>query len=142
MTYLGRLDRDDEIVRAYGASNVVVVPSRIENLPQVATEAQSCARAVLAFATTGLNDAVLSGKTGCLIPPVRYRRRGSSTFEFTFEPSILPEQFGENAERRTLEQWEPQLSQTRINSTTARYSVIVLRVPSCDRITTVRLSPK
>ena len=106
VTYLGRLDRDDEIVRAYGASNVVVVPSRIENLPQVATEAQSCARAVLAFATTGLNDAVLSGKTGCLIPPFDTDAAAHRLSEFTFEPSIL-RTFGENARRRALEQWEP-----------------------------------
>ena len=67
-SYLGRLESDDELVTAYGAADVVIVPSRQENLPQVATEAQSCGRPVIAFDTTGLRDAIEHDQTGVLVP--------------------------------------------------------------------------
>ena len=59
---------------AYCAADIVIVPSRQENLPQVATEAQSCGRAVAAFNTSGLKDAITDGETGLLIPAYDTKR--------------------------------------------------------------------
>jgi glycosyltransferase involved in cell wall biosynthesis len=44
----------------------MIVPSRQENLPQTATEAQACGCPVLAFDSTGLPDAVDHTVTGYL----------------------------------------------------------------------------
>jgi glycosyltransferase involved in cell wall biosynthesis len=64
--WLGRVDDDAMLARLYAAGDVMVVPSRIENLPQTATEAQSCGCPVVGFRTTGLPDAVDDRRTGWL----------------------------------------------------------------------------
>jgi glycosyltransferase involved in cell wall biosynthesis len=50
----------------YSAADVVVVPSRIDNLPGVGVEAFACATPVVAFDTCGLPDIVTHQKTGWL----------------------------------------------------------------------------
>lgn len=65
---VGRIT-DDRLLRlAYAAADVVVVPSRLENLGNVAIEAQACARPVVAFDVGGFRDIVVDGETGLLAP--------------------------------------------------------------------------
>jgi glycosyltransferase involved in cell wall biosynthesis len=64
--WLGRIDDDAMLARVYAAGDVMVVPSRIENLPQTATEAQACGCPVVGFRTAGLPDAVDDRRTGWL----------------------------------------------------------------------------
>ena len=47
----------------------LIIPSRQEAFGQVASEAQACGTAVVAFATTGLNDVVEHKQTGYLAKP-------------------------------------------------------------------------
>ena len=64
--YLGHLSADADLIDAYSAADVVVLPSRLENLPNVAIEAQACAVPVVAFATGGVPECVEHGHTGYL----------------------------------------------------------------------------
>lgn len=66
---LGQLADDPTLTLAYNASDCVVVPSRLDVLPQVATEAQACGTPVIAFRTSGLTDCVEDHKTGYLAEP-------------------------------------------------------------------------
>ena len=69
LTYIGCLNDDQSLAMLYSASDVVVVPSLMETLPQLATEAQSCGVPVVAFNCSGLIDAVDNMKTGYLAKP-------------------------------------------------------------------------
>ena len=67
--WLGRTFDDEHIVLSYAAADVIVVPSRMDNLPQVATEAAACGRPVVAFDIGGLSDAVEDRRSGYLARP-------------------------------------------------------------------------
>jgi glycosyltransferase involved in cell wall biosynthesis len=59
-----------EILRQlYSNATAVVVPSRAEQLPQVATESISCGTPVIAFDIDGLKDIVIMNQTGILVKP-------------------------------------------------------------------------
>ena len=61
-----RIQSVDELRRLYSLVNVVIVPSRVEGLPQTATEAISCGTPVVGFSIGGLIDIVHDDSTGFL----------------------------------------------------------------------------
>jgi glycosyltransferase involved in cell wall biosynthesis len=65
---LGMLRDDRILAAAYAASDVVVVPSTVENMPNSAIEAMACGRPVVGFDAGGMRDAVRPGETGLLVP--------------------------------------------------------------------------
>ena len=67
--YAGRLDDDLSLALAYAAADVVVVPSRLDNLPQSATEPLACGTPVVAFRQGGLPDLVQHRSNGWLAAP-------------------------------------------------------------------------
>jgi glycosyltransferase involved in cell wall biosynthesis len=67
--WLGMLHDDISLALLYAAVDVTVVPSRQDNLPQMATEAQACGCPVAAFHTGGLSDVVDHLSTGYLAQP-------------------------------------------------------------------------
>ncbi|MEX0729480.1 MAG: glycosyltransferase [Aquisalimonadaceae bacterium] len=69
MQWLGHVHDDYTLAILYSAVDVMVVPSRQENLPQTATEAQSCGTPVVGFNAGGMSDAVVHGETGYLAEP-------------------------------------------------------------------------
>ena len=64
--WLGHINDDATLALLYSAADVMVVPSRQENLPQSATEAQACGCPVVAFNCTGMPEVVEHMKTGYL----------------------------------------------------------------------------
>lgn len=67
--WLGKIHDDRILALAYSAADVMVVPSRNDNLPQTGTEAQACGCPVVAFRTGGLSSVVEHGATGYLAKP-------------------------------------------------------------------------
>lgn len=67
--WLGRLHDDLTLALAYNAADVMVVPSKLEVLPQTGTEAQAVGTPVVAFDTEGLADVVEHRRTGYLATP-------------------------------------------------------------------------
>ena len=66
--FLGQLAGDEALSFAYGAADVLAVPSREDNMPLTAIEAQACGRAVVSFRIGGLPDIVEDRVTGALAP--------------------------------------------------------------------------
>jgi glycosyltransferase involved in cell wall biosynthesis len=68
--YTGHLHDDLSLRAFYSAADTVVVPSRQENLPNMAIEAQACGVPVVAFSIGGIPDIVEHGITGYLASPL------------------------------------------------------------------------
>jgi len=64
--YVGSLSDDSALVTLYAASDVVVLPSVEDNLPNIAMEALSCGRACVGFHIGGLPDLIDHGASGYL----------------------------------------------------------------------------
>lgn len=67
--WMGPVNDDIVLALIYSAADVVAIPSRQDNLPLTAAEAQSCACPVVAFNVTGLIDLIEHKVTGYLASP-------------------------------------------------------------------------
>lgn len=95
----------DEVLRLhYCAADITAVPSREDNMPLTAMEAQACGRTVCAFNLGGLSDIIDRDVTGTLSEPLL-----SSSLAFNVElllnSAVLRERLGENARGRSLRAW-------------------------------------
>ena len=64
--YFGKLDNDLILRTLYSAADLMVVPSRQDNLPNTAVEAQACGAPIVSFNIGGLSDIIEHQKTGYL----------------------------------------------------------------------------
>lgn len=71
--WMGHKYDDLSMALLYSAADVMVVPSRMDNLPQTATEAQACGCPVVAFRIGGLPDTLKDRQTGYLAEPFETR---------------------------------------------------------------------
>lgn len=67
--HLGRIGDDRLLRAAYSAADVMVVPSRLDNLPNTAVEAMACGTPVAAFRIGGLPDIVEDRVNGRIVQP-------------------------------------------------------------------------
>jgi glycosyltransferase involved in cell wall biosynthesis len=67
--WVGHIGDDATLALLYSAADVMVIPSRQENLPQSGTEAHGCGCPVVAFNCTGLPEVVDHRVTGYLAQP-------------------------------------------------------------------------
>jgi glycosyltransferase involved in cell wall biosynthesis len=67
--WIGPVNDDIVLSLIYNAADVIAIPSRQDNLPLTAAEAQSCGCPVVAFDATGLPDLVHHKVTGYLAIP-------------------------------------------------------------------------
>jgi glycosyltransferase involved in cell wall biosynthesis len=67
--YAGSLSDDAALVDLYTASDVVVLPSVEDNLPNIAMEALACGRPCVGFAVGGLADLIAHERSGYLARP-------------------------------------------------------------------------
>jgi glycosyltransferase involved in cell wall biosynthesis len=69
MRPVGYLSCQKEISRFFSACDLVVVPSREDNSPQIGLEAMACGTPVVAFKVGGISEYVIDGVTGLTANP-------------------------------------------------------------------------
>jgi len=105
VSFLGRLN-DNELRLAYSAADVMVVPSRIDNYPSTAVEAQTTGCPVIAFRTGGLPDIIENGITGLLVEPFSTARLAEEIVRVSGDIS-LNRSMRARARERAVELWNP-----------------------------------
>jgi len=113
--WLGRVSDDTVLADTYRAADVVVVPSRQDNLPQTGTEAAASGTAVIAFDIGGMSDIVIHGSTGYLARAgdVRDLAHGIGWVLHSRQRSA---QLGLAARDRAVAQWSPDVIATTYRS--------------------------
>ncbi len=64
--YLGYIKNKSNLSRIYNKMNILALPSRIDNLPNVGLEAHSCGLPIVSFNVGGIPDIITHKKTGYL----------------------------------------------------------------------------
>ena len=108
LNYLGNLQDDQTLALIYSAVDLAVVPSRIENLPQIATEAITCGTPVVAFNCSGLPDVIDHKITGYLADPfdTKSLKKG---IEWILEDKNRLIKLSENCRKKALRLWDSKI---------------------------------
>ena len=102
----GNVSSNETLALHYNAANVTVVPSREDNMPLTAMEAQSCGKPVVAFAIGGLTDIVDHNSTGHLAAANNTDDLAQGIIN-AINDSQHDNTWGQNARARALETWSP-----------------------------------
>lgn len=104
--WIGNIHDDATLALLYNAADVMVVPSRQENLPQTATEPQACGCPVVAFDCTGFRDAVVHRETGYLAGAFDTGDMAEG-LRWILEDADLRNSLGRAARERAVRLWAP-----------------------------------
>ena len=67
--YMGHLNDQISLCLLYNAADVLAIPSRVDNLPNIGVESMACGTPVISFDTCGLPDIIVHKKNGFLAEP-------------------------------------------------------------------------
>ena len=100
----GEVNGDEALRTLYCSADLLVVPSREDNMPLTAMEAQSCGVPVVAFDIGGLPDIVCDEKTGILVTPGDGQALGNAISRLLGDQSLLAT-FAEASSLHAGETW-------------------------------------
>lgn len=106
LRWLGPIDDDRALACLYSAADVMVVPSRQDNLAQTGIESQACGTPVVAFRATGLTDVVEHLQTGYLAEPFSPDSLGQG-ISWVLEDDDRRARLGHAARERAVRLWSP-----------------------------------
>ena len=104
MHFLGSIGTDEVLALAYNAMDVLAVPSREDNLPLTAMEAQLCERPVVAFRVGGLVDLIHHQTTGYLASPLDAKDLAHGLLE-SIDDARTSNGWGQSARQFGITQW-------------------------------------
>tara|TARA_B110000008_G_scaffold277539_1_gene319047 strand:- start:9500 stop:10696 length:1197 start_codon:yes stop_codon:yes gene_type:complete len=101
---LGFIEKDEELVKIYNSVDVVTIPSRLDNLPNVGLEAHACGKPIVAYNIGGLPDIVEHNKTGFLTKPFDVEMFYQNIKNLLINQN-LKNHFSKNARAKAVEEW-------------------------------------
>ena len=104
--YIGHMHDDVSLCALYSASDVFILPSRQDNLPNTGLEAHACATPVVGFNIGGLPDIVDDRITGALAHPFDPRSLAAS-IHWVLEDPQRRRKLGTAARQRAKRLWNP-----------------------------------
>ncbi|MDO8307756.1 MAG: glycosyltransferase [Actinomycetota bacterium] len=107
IVWLGHVAGDAALRETYAAADVVAVPSREDNMPLVAMEAQTSGRPVVAFRIGGLPDIVEHGVTGYLASPFDLDDMATG-LQWSLEDSRGDRRWSTASRARAVRTWSPE----------------------------------
>lgn len=106
LRWLGHISGNESLSLLYSAADVSAVPSREDNMPLAAMEAQTCGRPVVAFRIGGLPDIVAHQGTGYLAEPFDIADLAHGVIE-ALDDSRHERTWAHAARARALATWSP-----------------------------------
>jgi glycosyltransferase involved in cell wall biosynthesis len=104
--YTGHLQDDLRLRELYSAADVMVIPSRQDNLPNTGIEAHACGTPVVAFNIGGLPDIVVDRITGALAEPFEPESLATAV-RWVLEDPQRHQSLRLSARQRAVELWNP-----------------------------------
>jgi len=105
--FVGSVDNDADLAAAYEACDVLAVPSREDNMPLTAMEAQISGRPVVGFSLGGLPDIVEHQVTGYLANPWDTDELATG-LQIALDKSLAGDTWGANAREHGMSTWNYQ----------------------------------
>jgi len=106
--WMGHLNDDAALSLVYSAADVMVIPSRQDNLPQTGVESQSCGCPVVTFNVSGLPDLVEDRWTGYLAKAFEVEDLATG-IEWVLKDPARRDELSRRARERALRTWAPQV---------------------------------
>lgn len=112
--YLGKITNDIKLNLIYNCADIMIVPSRQDNLPNTCLEAQACGTPVVAFNTSGLPDIVDHKKTGYLAKAFDIKDLANGINFVLDQDNTI--KLGNNARQKALVKYSPKIVSEKLKS--------------------------
>lgn len=103
--FMGTITDDIALAVLYSAADVMIVPSRQENLPNTIMEAMACGTPVVAFRTGGIPDLVEHERTGYLAKPFDVQDLAKG-IGWILKQSVRGANLGDNGRKKVEEEFD------------------------------------
>jgi len=104
INYVGHMHDDISLRLLYSAADLMVIPSRVDNLPNTGLEAHACGTPVVAFDTCGLQDIVKHRETGYLAKAFDSEDFATG-LHWTLQNQMIGNCLGDAARARAVKLW-------------------------------------
>lgn len=101
---LNYIESENDLSNIYNVCDIVVLTSRLDNLPNIALEAQSCGKPIIAYKVGGIPDIIKNNYNGYLIDPFNFRLF-SKKLEILIKQKKLRRKFSINAYNYSKKKW-------------------------------------
>ena len=101
---LNYIENEKDLSNIFNLCDLLVLSSRLDNLPNIALEAQSCGKPIVAYNVGGIPDIVKNNYNGYLIEPFKFKLF-SKKLELLIKNSKQRSKFSINAAKYAKQNW-------------------------------------